>query len=656
VTLLSEEEGADGLSKALSGSENYSLVKITPSHLASLSYSLAAEAAADATRALIVGGEALHGESLEFWRQNAPSVRIINEYGPTETVVGCCVHEVRASELGFGPVPIGKPIANTELYILDGRMHLAPIGASAELYIGGVGVARGYLRRPDLTAEKFLPHPFAKEPGARLYKTGDLARYLSGGTVEFLGRVDHQVKVRGHRIELGEIETVLKRHAGVRDCVVIARDSSDRTKELVAYVVLKPETPPSIAELRTFLRVTVPEYMVPTSFVTLEALPLTANGKVDLDALPAPELERNLHLAYVAPRDPLEHQLVKAYEKVLSRKPIGIRDNFFAVGGDSLLAVRLFAQIENSFGRKLPLASLFKAPTIEQLGQVLRGTESGPSWSSLVPVQPEGSQPPLFCVHAGGANVLIYRPLARHLGLEQPVYALQARGLDGISEPLTSVDEMATHYIEEIRAVQPEGPYYLLGASFGGLVAFEMAHQLKAQGQDVGLLAMLNTNCPLYSLPHRLRCQLGHLKKRGVLSHAQSITTAIAGRLSKRSAKLQGYDLGDRALQALVQGREDNDDPLIKTVLGIQYAADNYVPVDKIHRGKITLFWAKDEEVDFEDNRLGWQKLAAGGLEVHAVPGTHGSMREEPNVAVLVAELRSCLESARGPLASRASS
>jgi amino acid adenylation domain-containing protein len=648
VTLLSEEEGIDGLSKALTDRWDYSLLKITPSHVEGLSYSLAPESAAGATRALIIGGEALFGETLEFWRREAPGTRLINEYGPTETVVGCCVYEVPASEAAFGPVPIGRPIANTQLYILDDHMQVVPIGVPAELYIGGAGVARGYLKRPELTAEKFLPHPFAKEPGARLYKTGDLARYLSDGTIEFLGRIDHQVKIRGHRIELGEIETSLAQHTGVRECVVIARDGSDRTKDLVAYVVPEPDAPPSVEELQRFLRAKLPEYMVPAAFVTLEALPLTSNGKVDRRALPAPELSRpDLREVYVAPRDPLEEQLVKACEKVLARKPVGIRDNFFALGGDSLLAVRLFAQIENRFGKKLPLATLFKSPTIEQLAQVLRGTESKHTWSSLVPAQPKGSLPPLFCIHAGGANVLIYRPLARHLGTDQPVYALQARGLDGLMEPLTRVEEMASHYLKEIRGLQPEGPYYLLGASFGGLVAFEMAHQLNFQGQQVAFLAMLNTNCPVYTMVHRLRCQLGHLKQRGLRAHAQSIGGAVAARLNKRLAKPDGFDAGDAELQALMERRQDSDDALIKTVFGIYRAGEAYQPVGKIYSGKITFFWAEDDEADFEDNRLGWRRLAAGGLEVHSVPGTHGSMREEPNIATLVAELRPSLDRAR---------
>ena len=441
----------------------------------------------------------------------------------------------------------------------------------------------------------------------------------------------------------------------MRECVVIARDEEDRAKELVAYVVPNPDAALSIAELQSSLRAKLPQYMVPAAFVTLETLPLTSNGKLDRRALPAPEPSRpDIGDGFVAPGDPLEVQLVKTWEKVLARKPIGIRDNFFALGGDSLLAVRLFAQIENRFGKKLPLATLFKSPTIEQLAEVLRATKSQNNWSCLVPVQPEGSLPPMFCIHAGGANVLIYRPLARHLGTQQPVYALQARGLDGRMNPLDSVEEMATLYLAEIRSLQPEGPYYLLGASFGGLVAFEMAHQLNAKGLEVALLAMLNTNCPVYTLAHRLRCHVGHLKQRGLSSYGESLARAITGRLSKRLVKPDGVDAGDRDLQALIDHGQDVDDALLRTILAIEHAAEAYHPVGKIYPGKISFFWAKDDPVDFEDNRLGWKRLAAGGLEVYRVPGTHASIREEPNVAALVAELRPCLERARiaNPIAS----
>ena len=325
-----------------------------------------------------------------------------------------------------------------------------------------------------------------------MYKTGDLARYQTDGTIQFLGRIDHQVKLRGYRIELGEIETVLSRHPEVEQAVVIIREDQPGDKRLVAYVVPAEAEPTDEAtqlssNLRRLLAAKLPEYMMPSAFVMLAALPLTPNRKVDRRALPKPdESRRDLESTYLAPRDNLERQLANIWEKILDVKTVGVEDSFFELGGHSLLAVRLFAQIENRFGKRLPLAALFQAPTIEQLANVLRETAAAKSWSSLVAIQPHGSKPPLYCIHAAGANVLIYRPLSRHLGMDQPVYALQARGLDGQQQPFLHVEDMAAHYIREVRAFQPEGPYDLLGASFGGLVIFEMAHQLRAQGQQVG--------------------------------------------------------------------------------------------------------------------------------------------------------------------------
>jgi aspartate racemase len=640
VTLLSEAPGLDALSNAVSQNSDYSLLKITPAHLEGLGYLLRPEEANGSARALIVGGEALLAESIAFWREAAPGTRIINEYGPTETVVGCCVHEVSASDPLTGPVPIGRPIANTEIYLLDANLQPAPIGVSGEIHIGGNGVARGYLRRPELTAANFLPNPFSSVPGSRLYKTGDRARYLPNGCIQFLGRNDEQVKIRGHRIELEEIETALLQHQGVRDCAVSVSTQAGRGKEVVAYVVLELETT-TTDELRDFLRTRLPEYMVPAAFITLDTLPLTPNGKLDRRALPALDQSRSQsRTVYVAPRDHLEEQLANVWQKVLGIDQVGVQENFFELGGHSLLAARMFAQIENRFGKRLPLGTLFQAPTIEQLARVLAAAESERPWSSLVAIQPLGSRPPLFCVHAGGANVLIYRPLARRLGNDQPLYALQAQGLDGRSEPFARVEQMAAHYLKEIRSVQPHGPYRLLGASFGGLVVFEMALQLLNLGQQVDLLAMLNTNCPVYTPLQKLRCHLGHFKQFGVRGYSSNVFRALRARVRPVSQK-SDTGLADQELTKILETRADKDDPLIKTVFGIIEASQTYLPA-KSYPGQITFFWAQDAERDFEDNRTGWRRLA-GGFELHTIPGDHGTMREEPNIAVLVEKLKLAL-------------
>ena len=566
--------------------------------------------------------------------------RVFDLYGPSEdTTYSTFAHRLPQEE-----ATIGRPISNTRVYLLDQYLQPVPIGVPGELYLAGAGLARGYLNRPELSATAFAPDPF--NPG-RLYKTGDLCRYLADGKIEYMGRIDRQVKIRGFRIEPGEIEAVLRKHSSVRDVAVIARQG-----RLVAYVVPAVKPAGDVAklwnELRDFIKARLPEYMSPAIFVALDALPLTPNGKVDRHSLPLPdESQRDVEQAYVAPRDQLEEQLVILWANVLQRKSIGVSDNFFELGGNSLLAARLFAQIENRLGKHLPLAALFKFPTIEQLANSLRDSDIFKPWSSLVAIQPEGSRPPLFCVHAAGANVLIYRPLSRHLGNDQPLFALQARGLDGRTKPLTTVEEMAALYISEIRAFQPRGPYFLLGASFGGLVIYEMAQQLLAQGQKVALLAMLNTDCPVYSFAKRMQCHVGHLMEYGPKRYVSAAGEGVKRRLSRRIAKENNAaaktNATDPEIHKLLASDSGVDESLVRTVDAILSAEERYAPARQQYPGKITLFWARDATPGFEDNRLGWRRMAAGGLDLHVVPGTHTTMREEPYVAELAYKLKSCL-------------
>ena len=595
------------------------------------------------------------GEQLEITPQIAqlcnrlPACRLYNHYGPSEThVVTSCALDGAPEQWPTLP-PIGRPIANTQVYLVDRNLKLLPIGVPGELCIGGDNVSRGYLNRPEVTSEKFVPDPFGQSAGARLYRTGDLARTLRDGNIEFLGRLDHQVKIRGFRIEPGEIEALLRTHPAVRDAVVRPKESNDG---LVAFVVVdhgQLHSQETIGgELRKHLASKLPDYMAPSIFVELEALPLTPSGKVNRRALSVPDAYRpESGQEHVAPRNDVEATLVKLWQKVLGLKSIGVKDNFFELGGHSLLASRLFAQIQNTFGRNLPLATLFQSPTVEQLAVVLREHELPDSWSSLVAIQPKGSRPPLFCVHAAGANVLIYRPLARHLGLDQPVYALQARGLDGRTAPLVRVADMAAHYIREMRCRQPEGPYLLLGASFGGLVIFEMAQQLIEQGQQVALLAMLNTDCPVYSFAKRIRCHAGNLIKKGPKAYLAFVVRSVLRRVSPRAEEKIAETLaGNEELQAAIESRPDSNDPLIRTVLANLQAEHDYTPSRKTYPGKITYFWARAAAVDFQDNRAAWRRLAAGGIEMHVVPGDHGTMREEPNIAVLVEKLKPILHAA----------
>ncbi|MEP7121093.1 MAG: non-ribosomal peptide synthase/polyketide synthase [Byssovorax sp.] len=395
VTLVPEGQGIEALAAALRAGENQSLVKITPAHLEVLSQQLTPAEAANRTRAFIIGGEALMGKSLTFFREHAPATRLINEYGPTETVVGCCVHEVAIGEVVPGAVPIGRPIANTQLYVLDRHLQPVPTGVVGEVYIGGVQVGRGYLNRPDLTAERFVPDPFGP-PGSRLYKTGDLARHLPSGVLEYLGRIDHQVKIRGYRIELGEIEAALARHPLVREIAVLAREDVPGQKRLVAYLACESAVAPTVAELRAFLKDTLPEYMIPAAFVVRGALPLTTNGKVDRAALPAPEQggEAALGEAFVAARTAVEEELTRIWRAVLRRKQVGIHDNFFSSGGDSILSIQVVSRAQQA-GLVITPRQMFQHQTIAELaevasqGRVVIDAEQGPvtGIAPLTPIQ-----------------------------------------------------------------------------------------------------------------------------------------------------------------------------------------------------------------------------------------------------------------------------
>jgi len=431
---------------------------------------------------ILCGGEALSRELAADLCARAGSVW--NMYGPTETTIWSTVHEVDPAE---NPISIGRPVANTQVYILDSRLQPVPIGIPGELYIGGRGLARGYRSAPDITAARFIASPFAGGQ-ERLYRTGDQARWLPDGRIECLGRIDHQVKIRGFRIELGEIESALNDCAEVKQCVVTVREDSPGEKRLVAYVVMYEGHVLQPRQIRTRLREQLPEYMVPAAMVQRDSLPLTANGKVDRLALPPPGDEApDDATADVTPRTRLELQLAAIWEQVLGVSPIGVRDNFFDLGGHSLLAVQIFGAIEQTLGKRLPMALLLQAPTIELLADVLSREGCSIRWDSLVSIQSRGAKPPFFLVPGVGANVLVFSRLAKQMGQSQPVYGLQPRGLDGERLPFVRVEEMAAHYVEEIRTVRPRGPYLIGGTCTGGVVAYEMAQQLTALGEQVVL-------------------------------------------------------------------------------------------------------------------------------------------------------------------------
>jgi amino acid adenylation domain-containing protein len=655
VVLSVEGHAIDGLVALLRATGDFGLVKLTPAHMQLLGRTASREEAASWARVYVIGGEALHWRDLAFWREHAPAARLINEYGPTETVVGCCVYEVGGGEREDGIVPIGRPIANTEIYLLDEQWRLAPLGVAGELCIGGDGVARGYFGRPDLTAERFVPHPFSDAPGARLYRSGDLARYRGNGVIEYLGRTDSQVKVRGYRIELGEIEASLKGQAGVHECVVTALEDAAGERRLVAYVVGEQGRRPEEGAMRAYLQTRLPDYMLPAMFVVLDQLPLTRNGKVDRRALPAPGQSDAVSKAYVAPRDLLELQLAHVWEELLGRRNVGARDDFFQLGGHSMLAARLVTRIDQLFGVQLPLNVLFHDATVEHLAALIRQkAEPQMQASTLVEIQRGEARPPLFLVHPSGGNVLCYAELARHLGADQPVYGFQSsEEADGGQHSHTSVEEMATLYAAALRVAQPIGPYRLGGWSMGGVVAFEMARQLEAAGEQVALLALLDAHAPRARGPRTLLDEVELLsdfaQDMGLTLDALTVSPEELLRRAPhellpyvlelvRAAGILPPDIELRQLRRLYRIFKNN-----------VTAARAYHPAAGDTR--LTLFRADSSRVEGskEEPSMGWEKLTSAVVEVYDVPGDHFRMVRAPHAEVLARKLRGCLDAAAHP-------
>jgi amino acid adenylation domain-containing protein len=561
--------------------------------------------------------------------------KIINIYGPTEATINTTLYECKPEEVN-STIPIGKPLMNYKVLILDEHKNLLPIGETGEIYISGEGLARGYLNNPELTAERFIENPYM--PGEKMYRTGDLAKWLSDGNIEFFGRIDHQVKIHGMRIELGEIEAALGQHPAVREAVVLVKEDINNNKRLVAYyVTLNQKTAPTISELRSFLKKKLPDYMVPSAFVLLDKLPLTSTGKINHRALPAPDASRpELEVNYVAPNDHLELQLTKIWEKVLNVQPIGVRDNFFELGGHSLLAVELFAQIHKNFGKKLPLATLFEAPTIEQLAIVLRNKVWSPKWSSLVAIQPSGSKPPFFCVHGAGGNVLNYHRLAHYLGSDQPFYGLQSQGLVGLPSH-TKIEEMASSYLKEIQTIQPKGPYYLGGYCMGGTIAYDMAQQLYAQGQQVALLALIET----YDWS-KITANSFIDKVIVALQQIEFLLRNFLLLKSKRTAflieKLKG------AGKAIMMKTTKDVNNFNFSAINIQ-ATKDYIP--QVYPGKVTHFRPLKVFARWDGPQFGWEELAAGGVDLIEVPVYPVGMLDEPFVKDLADLLKACVDKAQ---------
>ena len=626
-----------------------------------------------ALRTVIFGGEALEPASLAPWfaRHGDQRPRLVNMYGITETTVHVTYRPLRADDLGGGSL-IGRPIPDLSLHVLDPDLRPQPIGVAGEIHVGGAGLAQGYLGRPALTAERFVPDPFSGEPGARLYRSGDLARRLPDGDLEYLGRIDLQVKVRGFRIELGEIEAALAAQPGVREAVVLAREAAEGAggeKRLVAYAVPGPGEDLDAAALRAALAERLPDYMLPSAFVLLDELPLTPNGKVDRRALPAPEDAGVVGFGdargHVPPRTPVELFLAARFRDVLglaAERTIGVHDDFFALGGTSITGAIFIHRLQAALAALVPVVAIFDHPTVASLARYLRDRHAGAVrrlWSAaaagaagpddfarelgidpaaidpidtgtsrgiLLPLQ-EGAPGcrPLFCVHPIGGEAVSYRDLARHLDPGQPVYGLQSP-----DPPFSDLQQMAAHYNAALRTVQPQGPYRLTGWSMGGVAAYEMARQLAESGETVEVLALIDTLTPEL---------LGGEPDPGATAMVAIFAGGLAWGYGMEVPDVDFSGLDEDGALALVLdlGREAGLLPpstelaelrrLFERFRANHHALYAYEPDP--YPGEVILFRAAERMREEADPTLGWGGLASGGLRIWDMPGNHYTMLRE---------------------------
>ncbi len=605
-------------------------------------------------RYVFFGGDVLTQSDIDKIQALAPKATCVNFYGATETPQAMGYYVIPNHETaGDGSAlesnrlrkaaPLGQGIEAVQLLVLNASQQLAGIGQVGEICIRTPYLARGYLNDNELTRQRFVPNPFTSMAGDRLYKSGDLGRYLPDGNIEFVGRADHQLKLRGFRVEPEEIEEILMQHPAVLEAAVVARETVNRPgeKQLAAYLVFKPGQPPDVGELRIFLSERLPKYMLPAAIVALEAMPLTPNKKVDRQALPAPEsIGSDSAKRRIPPRDDLEFRLVQIWQEVLRVQSIGVKCNFFELGGHSLLAVQLVARITQELGQQLPLAALFQAPTVEQLACVLRRhARANIPFSSLAPMQTgDSAKCPLFLVHPAGGNVLCYADLARQLGLDQPVYGLQAIGLSGEQPPHTQIEAMASHYAELLRTVQPQKPCLLGGWSMGGVIAFEMARQLYAQGQQVAALILIDSHAPTgqpaskaddVDLLINLVMEEGlHVDPDYLRQLDEDEQLAYVLKEAKRANALPP-DVTVAQMHNLFQVLKSNMQALR------QYAARPYP-------GAITLCKASKQWDERKD--LGWEGLAGGGLVTYEIPGDHYTIMREPGVTLLAEQIKVLLD------------
>lgn len=638
-------------------------MKIAPSHLKALH--LAAKSAHDImprTR-LILGGEGSQWDWVkELQNQAQDGCAVFNHYGPTETTVGVLAYRTREPALGQSndvvgsSTPLGTPLANVRIYLLDGYGNPVPVGIPGELFVGGASVTRGYFNRADLTAERFLPDPFSASPGARLYRTGDVARYFSDGRVEFLGRGDDQVKIRGFRVELKEVEVVIQQHSAVQQVAVLAHEDTSSDRTLVAYVVFQPSSLGDVNALRSFSRERLPDHMVPSGWVVLDSLPRNSHGKLDRKALlqhdASLQTTAEISKAFDYPRDSIELGLHGIWEEVLGTSQFGIRNNFFDVGGHSLKALVLAARISQAHGKQVMVRTIFEHPTIEQMALFLRtGAEPGP-FSTVLPLQPQGSLRPFFCVHPAGGWANCYITLAQQLGKNYPIYGLQAFGLEEGQTPISSVREMAALYVKDLRKVQPFGPYQIGGMCLGATVAYEVAQQLVAAGEQVSFLAIFDELPHFDPIAAPVTTEELEMNEKGLVRHLIDQKFPPRIRISGvRHAEQYTWPLKEQLpalLAACKQAGEVPGDMSVEQYRRyLRVWAANRVGRRRYHfksfPGRISVFRSVFVLAFNED--FGWRRLARDGVNLYNIPLAHNKFFQDSRSAGILADiLKHCLD------------
>jgi aspartate racemase len=602
------------------------------------------DALPDALRYVVIGGEKARAAHLARWQQ-LTKVPLWNAYGPTEATIAVTMAEITKADT-TQDVPLGKPVKGVSLHLLDENLDPVGDGETGELYFGGVQVARGYLNRPELTAERFIPNPHNRDE--RLYKSGDLARFRPDGELEFLGRVDDQIKLRGFRIELGEIESILDQVSS--GAVVLAREDEAGELRLVAYVVSEK----SQEDIQAHLKDRLPAYMLPSAYVEMDRLPVTAGGKIDKRSLPEPDWGQRIGASeYIAPRNDIEERLAVIWADALTMPAIGVTDDFFDNGGHSLLAIRIFARVEKEFGKSLPLATLFRAPTIEQFAKILSSDPDAGSGSfhpAVVPIQPGGTRPAFFCV---GGGVINLKNIARQLGYDQPFHALQWQGLTDVQMLEGTLPEIAATFIEAMKSVQPTGPYHLGGSFTAGMVAVEMARQLQLQGEEVALLVGFDAIVERYASPTADPDINREKKRRSILAKVfrligrgprfiweNHLTNPVYREKFQHvvwKLALKFYIAVNRPLPTWM-----------RTGMGEEFfilrVTEKHRPEEKF-KGDFELYLTPRNYRKYSTlHQFGWNAWIAGDVRGHQTPGEPCTIMLEPNVERLAGQFRRCIQ------------